>query len=904
MRGGSVLGLVLTLFGTVSACADPPRGASLSGGESREAPTTTTSATTPTESAASPASTTTSAPTAPIEEPVEEGPFLTTDDAPVAPSREAPLPGDRSVIVPLGLGLPSRTGTHELVALTGERFVYLDAHRLAVIDGEAGRVLGTRVLDEEVEHVAWETSSDRGGRYVAFERSDAHVCVWDLDLDRVDCTPGYDAMLSPGGRSLFLSTETEPVVRLDLANARRHTLDQAPRLPSGQVHAVSPSERRVLVATSERSLPRGQLGEAWLLDATNGALVRHVEHVVVPRDPFRPAGGTWVTWSSGMLSFRDTLTGALRRREPLELAPQRMYWSADGTTAIAYRYESGRAHAFRFEATTGAPLGDVTMSSIPHGFFAPGFRPDGSFDFFGAHEVPSATGRTAARVDDVGLHTRRTDGSVEHHHDDTWEEDVVLDAISTPEALVLVTPFAEVILRHTGLTSRSLFLHDFVEESEDDPPNSDGTDWTNYGFDEAGLLSVGGGVFVERYGGIPRTLRGGTVAMWPDPAIPCEPVEGRACCLASGSVDERSGRRVVRMLDRLAVFERDGIGPPRVMISSSCEEACGDGEQCDGQECTRDTTDSLGLCMLRPDEQPRFDTDGARVVTTTHDGAVETFEVASGRRLGRIARARGEELPAQAFDIAPDGSVVAFARGRNLHLHEVTGARRGTVEARFARPVRFVRYLEGGAILAGLADDSLHFVDAATLAETSTIARPGFRADAPSRMASVLCREGSLRWLEHRPGASADAAREIGRCDRDARMIVTDDLAFVVEVQGARTRIHRVDDGRVVTLSVGHHTTFVELDEDELNDETPSTPWALVANDAGAIEVVDGTPVGAFSRRTGGVRRGSLTASFTTASLSPITAAFMAPTTAAASPTPTPTTTATPTTTPTTTPAP
>ncbi len=875
-----------------SACADPPRGAALTGGESE--PTTEPAhangePTASAEPAAEPPETTTTAPT---EDAIEEGPFLTPDDAPVAPSREVPLPGDRAVIVPTGLGLPARVGTHELLALTGERFLYLDSHRLAVIDGEAGRVVGTRELDEEVERVAWETSSDRGGRYVAFERTDAHVCVWDLDLDRVDCTPGYDATLSPGGRSLFLSTETEPLVRLDLANARRHVLDQATRPLSGQVQAVSPSERRVLVAVSERSVPHGQLGDAWLLDAANGALVRHIERVIVPRDPFRPAGGTWVTWSNGTLSFRDTLTGATRRREPLAFAPQRMYWSPDGSAVIAYRYESGRARAVRFDATNGASLGDVALSPIPHGFFTPGFRADGSFDFFGPHEVPSATGRTGVRIDDTGLHTRRTDGSAEHHHEDTWEEDVVLDAISTPEGLVLVTPFAEIILTRSGLTSRSLYLHDFVEESEDDPPNSDGTDWTNYAFDEAGLLPVGGGVFAERYGGVPRTLRGGTIATWPVPSIPCEPAEGRACCLVSGSIDERSGRRVVRMLDRLAVFDSGGVLPPRVTILSSCEQPCGDGEQCDGQECTRGTTDSLGFCMLRPDEEPRFDAAGAIVVTTTHDGAVETFDVASSRRLGRIARARGEELPTQAFDLAPDGSVVAFARGRNLHLHEVSGARRGTVEARFARPVRFVRFVEGGAILAGLADDSLHFVDATTLAETSTIARPGFRADATNRTASVLCREGTMRWLEHRPGATADAARALGRCDRDARMIVTDDLAFVLEVQGARARIVRVDDGRAITVSVGHHTAQLELDQDELDDgrdDTPSIPWALVADDAGAIEVARETAYGAFARRTGGVRRGALSPAFTSASITPIVGAFMTPQTDAPSTTTDPT---------------
>jgi hypothetical protein len=108
-----------------------------------------------------------------------------------------------------------------------------------------------------------------------------------------------------------------------------------------------------------------------------------------------------------------------------------------------------------------------------------------------------------------------------------------------------------------------------------------------------------------------------------------------------------------------------------------------------------------------------------------------------------------------------------------------------------------------------------------------------------------------------------------------------------------------VDDGRVVTLSVGHHTTFVELDEDELNegqDETPSTPWALVANDAGEIEVAGTTPVGAFARRMGGVRRGSLTAPLATTSLALVVASFMTTTVATTTPAVTPPPAATPTT--------
>jgi hypothetical protein len=347
-----------------------------------------------------------------------------------------------------------------------------------------------------------------------------------------------------------------------------------------------------------------------------------------------------------------------------------------------------------------------------------------------------------------------------------------------------------------------------------------------------------------------------------------------------GSFDERSGYPVRRRLDRLELWAPEDTRISRTVWLSTCDGACGEGEQCDGEECTRDTADPLSGCILRPSEEPRFDAAGRVVVTTGPAGAVETFDVASSRRLGRIARARGAELPTQAFDITPDASVVAFARGQNLPLHEVSGERRGTAEARFVRPVRFVRYLASGAILVGLVDDSLHFVDATTLAESGTIARPGFRADAPSRFASVLCRDGSLRWLEHRPGATADTAREIGHCDRDARMVITPDLTFVVEIQGAHVVVHRVDDGRALTLSLGHHTRAPEYVDDEHYASdllARTTPWAIAMNDAGVLEHTATTRPGAFARRTGGVRRGTFSPAFTAANVAPIVAAFMTP---------------------------
>jgi hypothetical protein len=429
----------------------------------------------------------------------------------------------------------------------------------------------------------------------------------------------------------------------------------------------------------------------------------------------------------------------------------------------------------------------VALSAIAGGFYTPGFRANGSFDFGGPFEVPSATGRTAAKVDDAGLTVRQLAGGEPRVFENDHGEDVVLDVATLPDGLAVVTAFGQAMLSSQGLSWSNNELFHHVELSENDPPNSDGEDWTNYAFDQAGLLALGAGLFVDRYGGIAYRADAAFLRLASGAPIACEQTGLELCCLAAGSHDERTGRRILRRLDRLELLTPEGPGLSRTVWLSSCDEECGEGEQCDGEECTRDATDPLsGYCMLRPNEEPRFDATGRVVVTTGPAGAVETFDVATSRRLGRIARARGEELPTQAFDIAPDASVVAFARGRDLHLHEVSGERRATAEARFARPVRFVRYLASGAILVGLVDDSLHFVDATTLAESGTIARPGFRADAPSRLASVLCREGSLRWLEHRPGATAEAAREIGHCDRDARMIVTDDLALVAEIR-ART---------------------------------------------------------------------------------------------------------------------
>lgn len=871
-------------FSIACASCGPERGASLTLSEgSGPSPTPQTTAEPAPTSTASSAPTPPEAPPAPPPlEAIEPGPILTENDPAVPLAREVPLPGPRTVIVPESLTRDGRPGLHELYALTEERFVYLDAHRLAVIDAEAGRVVGTRVLDETVERVSWTFSADRGGRFVGFARSDQQVCVWDLDLDRVDCTPGVEGLVSPGGRSVFVSDDDGGFVRLDLSNARRHELGEAPTGQGLTLAAISPSERRIVATHGSPSWPHGgPRGRVWLLDAATGAPVRTLENTVLPRNPFRPQGGTWVTWKDGSLELRDTLTGALRRREPLPEEPHRMYWSADGQSVIAYHYVSGRARATRLDATTGETRGEVPLSPIRGGFYTPGFRANGSFDFGEEFEVPSATGRTAVRVDDGGLTLRQLAGGEPRVFEDDHGEGVVLDVVALSDGLVLVTPYGHATLSPTGLTWSSNGLLHLVELSEDDPPDSDGEDWTNYAFDEAGLLSLGAGLFVDRFGGTPHGPRGRDIGLLPSAPIPCEHTGLELCCLATGSHDERSGRRVLRRLDRLEIAPPEGTGVPRTVWLSSCDEECGQGEQCDGEECTRDTTDPLsGSCMLRPSEEPRFDAAGRVVVTTGHAGVVETFDVATSRRLGRIARARGEELPTQAFDIAPDASVVAFARGRNLHLHEVSGERRGTAEARFARPVRFVRYLASGAILAGLVDDSLHFVDATTLAESGTIARPGFRADAPSRLASVLCREGSLRWLEHRPGATAETAREIGHCDRDARMIVTNDLAFVLEVQGGRVVLHRVDDGRALTLSLGQRTRPAEdVDDEEYASElrARTVPWVIAMNDAGAIEHTPTTRPGAYARRTGGVRRGTFSPAFGPADVSPVVAAFLTP---------------------------
>jgi hypothetical protein len=586
------------------------------------------------------------------------------------------------VIVPESIASDARPGLHELYALTAERFVYLDAHRLAVIDAEAARVVGTRVLDETVVRVPWTFSTDRSGRFVGFARSDQQVCVWDLDLDRVDCTSGVEGLVGPGGRSVFVSNDDGGLVRLDLSNARRHELPQAPTGQGLTLAAVSPSERRILATHGSRTWPHGgPRGRVWLLDAATGAPVRELTDTVLPRNPFRPQGGTWVTWSNGSLELRDTLTGALRRREPMPEEPHRLYWSADGQTLIAYRYASGRAQATRLDATTGESREEVALSAIAGGFYTPGFRANGSFDFGGPFEVPSATGRTAAKVDDAGLTVRQLAGGEPRVFENDHGEDVVLDVATLPDGLAVVTAFGQAMLSSQGLSWSNNELFHHVELSENDPPNSDGEDWTNYAFDQAGLLALGAGLFVDRYGGIAYRADAAFLRLASGAPIACEQTGLELCCLAAGSHDERTGRRILRRLDRLELLTPEGPGLSRTVWLSSCDEECGEGEQCDGEECTRDATDPLsGYCMLRPNEEPRFDATGRVVVTTGPAGAVETFDVATSRRLGRIARARGEELPTQAFDIAPDASVVAFARGRDLHLHEVSGERRATAE--------------------------------------------------------------------------------------------------------------------------------------------------------------------------------------------------------------------------------
>lgn len=749
--------MLVVSISVVCASCGPSRGASLTSSEGNApaasaspTPATPAATSTPSEPGAS------ETPPAPPPEPVEPGPFLTENDPAVPPAREVPLPGARTVIVPESVASDVRPGLHELYALTEERFVYLEPQRLAVIDAEAGRVLGTRLLDEALERVPWTFSTDRAGRFVGFARSDQHVCVWDLDLDRLDCTPGVEGLVSPGGRSVFLSDEDGGLVRLDLSNARRHELAQVPTGQGLALAAVSPSERRILTTHGSRTWPHGgPRGRIWLLDAATGASIRELADMVLPRDPFRPQGGTWVTWKDGSLEFRDTLTGALRRREPLPEEPHRMYWSPDGRTVIAYRYASGRARATRLDATTGETRGEVPLRAIESGFSTPGFRADGSFDFGEPFEVPSATGRFAAGVDHIGLTFRPLAGGEARALESDHGEDAVLDVVPLAEGLALVTPYGHATLSPTGLTWSTNGLFHLVELSEDDPPNSDGEDWTNFSFDHAGLLSLGAGQFVDRYGGTPYGPRGRDIGLLAGAPIPCEPTGLELCCLATGSYDERSGRRVLRRLDRLEIAPPEGTGVPRTVWLSSCDEECGQGEQCDGEECTRDTTDPLsGSCMLRPSEEPRFDAEGRVVVTAGAAGAVETFEVATGRRLGRIARARGEELPTQAFDIAPNASVVAFARGRNLHLHEVSGPRRGTAEARFARPVRFVRYLASGAILAG-PSWTIH-------STSSTRPRSSSRARSRDRAFARTHRRGS-------PPSSVARARCAGSSTRRAR---------------------------------------------------------------------------------------------------------------------------------------
>ena len=88
-------------------------------------------------------------PAAPAPEALEPGPFLTENDPAVPAAREVPLPGARTVIVPESVASGVRPGLHELYALTEERFVYLEAQRLAVIDAEAGRGRPELQVDDE-----------------------------------------------------------------------------------------------------------------------------------------------------------------------------------------------------------------------------------------------------------------------------------------------------------------------------------------------------------------------------------------------------------------------------------------------------------------------------------------------------------------------------------------------------------------------------------------------------------------------------------------------------------------------------------------------------------------------------------------------------------------------------------
>jgi hypothetical protein len=82
--------------------------------------------------------------------------------------------------------------------------------------------------------------------------------------------------------------------------------------------------------------------------------------------------------------------------------------------------------------------------------------------------------------------------------------------------------------------------------------------------------------------------------------------------------------------------------------------------------------------------------------------------------------------------------------------------------------------------------------------------------------------------------------------------------------------IHRVDDGRALTLSFGQRTRPTEeVDEEDWPSErlASTTPWVIAMNEAGVIEHTDTTRPGAFARRTGGVRRGTFSPAFTAANL-------------------------------------
>lgn len=766
-------------------------------------------------------------------EPVVPGAFLTEGDAPVASARVGGTAHGRMEVVAHAIGAPARPVASAVHALPDEQFLFTDAHRLTLVDAASGNVRGTRVVDDDLQIDPNSVSVDTSGRHVCFHRSDRHVCSWDTDLDRIDCTPGTHGRIAPGGGHLFVvgrDANGPALVRFVVAGGGRHEIVGLPADQPGRIAAISPSEQRIVLS--------GRTG-LDLVNAADGTRVKSLGDEVLPQDAFRPQGGTWVTYGHGFLAFRDTLDGSLRHAEPLPFVPTRVFWNADGTALVVLGRDAQGAHVARFDGTTGAPAEAPTLTATTSDRFTPGFHPDGTFDFYEENEVPSRSGRYALRVDWSGMRVRdlqRARVVVERRG--VVEDEPFLDVVSDEGSLALVTPFSVVRLSGTGLTQDDLGLFGASDDDDDDLTSA---------YDESGLLAVGNGTFVERRHG---TVYRGTAASDDDDAITCDGSHGIACCQLRGSRDERADADVLRTLDHV---RRASTPPIDVELAHCGHDDCPAGQQCAAPHCTASVVHaSDDSCLLSSHEEPRFSATGNVVVTALPDGSVEAFDTASGSRLGAIAHAGG--VSNQAWDVSADGTLVAFARGDTLRLHDPGGPVHGTATGHLPHPARWIRFQDDGSLVAGLVEGSVVWIDGTTLAISGTMARDGLRAETPSRHDFVACVEGTLRWTTHAPGTRSADGRDLGPCDRDSRVVISSDQRFVVELAGARARVHRAEGGPTLVVQSGRTTIRHHADA-----PGTTTPWALVTDEQGHLELVGGAEH-TFVLRTDRVRHGAIRA--------------------------------------------